>query len=108
MSSAKLPVESYKEQILVAIEQHNVVVISGETGSGKTTKIPQFILDANIANGSSRAPCIYVTQPRRIAAVSIATRVSAERKIPLGHTVGYQIRNESKTSPETKLTFVTR
>lgn len=70
-----------------------VFIVNGETGSGKTTQVPQYILnDATRRN----KPCrIIVTQPRRVAAVSVAHRVAEERGEPLGETVGYQIRMES-------------
>ncbi|KAM3874374.1 LOW QUALITY PROTEIN: 3'-5' RNA helicase YTHDC2-like [Diretmus argenteus] len=82
-----------------------VVLVVGETGSGKTTQIPQFLLDDCSRTGT---PCrIFCTQPRRLAAISIAERVAAERGESVGQTVGYQIRLESRVSPKTVLTFCT-
>lgn len=70
-----------------------ILIISGETGSGKTTQVPQYILnDSTRRNRSCR---IVVTQPRRVAAVSVAHRVAEERGEQIGNTVGYQIRLES-------------
>lgn len=75
-----------------------VTVISGETGCGKTTQVPQFILESEILAGRGAKTSIVVTQPRRISAVSIAERVAQERGESLGETVGYQIRLEKTSS----------
>lgn len=102
---ATLPVNKHKQEILEAINSSRAVLVSGETGSGKTTQVPQMILDYC---HDQNIPCrIFCTQPRRIAALSIAERVSAERGEKVGQTVGYQIRLESKVSPKTLLTFCT-
>jgi hypothetical protein len=86
---------------------YQVLVISGETGCGKTTQLPQFILEEEI-NSLRGADCnIICTQPRRISAISVAARVSAERGEELGEAVGYQIRLESKRSAQTRLLFCT-
>lgn len=80
-------------------------MISGDTGSGKTTQIPQYILDLFASNKEpARVIC---TQPRRIAAISVAERVATERGESVGSTVGYQIRLESRLSPKTALVFCT-
>lgn len=100
-----LPVFQHKEEIIRSINSNRTLLITGETGSGKTTQIPQMILDDGTAN--NKRCRILCTQPRRIAALSIAERVSAERGEKIGQTVGYQIRLESKTSPKTLLTFCT-
>ncbi|KAJ8304720.1 hypothetical protein KUTeg_018303 [Tegillarca granosa] len=100
-----LPVFKYWDEIMFCINNNQVTLISGETGSGKTTQVPQMILDECHTNGR---PCrIICTQPRRIAALSVAERVAAERAERIGQTVGYQIRLESKVSPKTLLTFCT-
>ncbi|XP_022778184.1 putative ATP-dependent RNA helicase DHX30, partial [Stylophora pistillata] len=91
-----LPVASHRERILELIERNQVVVISGETGCGKTTQIPQFILDDAIQKGNGSACNIMVTQPRRIVAMSIAERVASERREMLGKSVGYQVRLEGR------------
>ncbi|KAL5003948.1 hypothetical protein ScPMuIL_017404 [Solemya velum] len=100
-----LPIHKLKEDIIHCINHNRVVLISGETGSGKTTQVPQMILDDCYEN--NRACRIFCTQPRRIAALTIAERVAIERGEKIGQTVGYQIRLESRVSPKTLLTFCT-
>ncbi|KAG6418120.1 hypothetical protein SASPL_120319 [Salvia splendens] len=83
-----LPAFKEKERLLQAIARNQVVVISGETGCGKTTQLPQYILEANIESGRGAFCNIICTQPRRISAMTVAERVSAERGEPLGESVG--------------------
>ncbi|XP_043915095.1 3'-5' RNA helicase YTHDC2 [Protopterus annectens] len=91
-----LPVFDKQPEIVKTIKENRVTLIIGETGSGKTTQIPQFLLDDSNRNG---IPCrIFCTQPRRLAAIAVAERVAAERGEKIGQTVGYQIRLESKIS----------
>nr|KAJ3423304.1 hypothetical protein HK105_006105 [Polyrhizophydium stewartii] len=99
----QLPVFKARDTILAEIAQFQAVVIVGETGSGKTTQLPQFLHDA----GYTRRGMIAITQPRRVAAISIATRVSQEMQTKLGGTVGYSIRFEDVTSAETKIKYMT-
>ncbi|CAL8101441.1 unnamed protein product [Orchesella dallaii] len=102
----QLPIWHHQEQILETLEKHRICFIKGATGCGKTTQVPQFILDD--ATKKSKSVRIICTVPRRIAAVSVSERVAVERGERLGQTVGYQIRLESCYSPcETLLTYCT-
>ncbi|KAM7535638.1 hypothetical protein Aperf_G00000096878 [Anoplocephala perfoliata] len=90
-----LPVANYREEIIETIERNQVTLIKGETGCGKTTQVPQFILDSYLASGHGAECAILVTQPRRICAISLAERVASERCEPLGISVGYSVRFET-------------
>lgn len=106
-SRKTLPAARTKSQFLEYLDYNQVVMVSGQTGCGKSTQIPQFILENCIANRKDEGIEIVCTQPRRIAAVGVATRVAEERMESLGDIVGYQIRMESKRSDRTKLLFCT-
>ncbi|KAG1766414.1 P-loop containing nucleoside triphosphate hydrolase protein [Suillus occidentalis] len=101
----RLPAFAAKDNFVSLLEHNRVVVVVGETGCGKTTQLPQFILDSLILSGHGAEASIVITQPRRISAVSVAARVSAER-IDDG-SVGYAIRGETKQNQATKLLFCT-
>lgn len=101
----KLPANASRHAILTAIRQNQVVVISGATGSGKTTQVPQFLLEESEQSGKPIS--IVCTQPRRIAAISVAERVAAERCQKVGDTVGYQVKLDAKKSNNTRLLFCT-
>ncbi|ONH95877.1 hypothetical protein PRUPE_7G093700 [Prunus persica] len=103
----KLPAFKMKSEFLRAVSENQVLVVSGETGCGKTTQLPQFILEDEISRLHGADCNIICTQPRRISAVSVAARISSERGENLGETVGYQIRLESKRSAQTRLLFCT-
>ncbi|XP_010127016.1 PREDICTED: putative ATP-dependent RNA helicase DHX57, partial [Chlamydotis macqueenii] len=103
----KLPAWQERETILDLLKSHQVLVVSGLTGCGKTTQIPQFILDASLQGSPSRVANIICTQPRRISAISVAERVAKERTEKIGLTVGYQIRLESVKSSATRLLYCT-
>ncbi|KAM9100920.1 ATP-dependent RNA helicase DHX30 isoform X3 [Sarcophilus harrisii] len=92
----QLPVDPHRDTILSAIEQHPVVVISGDTGCGKTTRIPQLLLERYVTEGRGARCNVIITQPRRISAVSVAQRVSHELGPSLRRNVGFQVRLESK------------
>mmetsp|Transcript_13683 Transcript_13683/g.20734 ORF Transcript_13683/g.20734 Transcript_13683/m.20734 type:complete len:1116 (-) Transcript_13683:7-3354(-) len=98
-----LPIFKSKGELLNVMEHHNVVVIVGETGSGKTTQLAQYLHES----GYSKFGMIGVTQPRRVAAMSVAKRVSDEMGCELGSTVGYAIRFEDCTSDQTKIKYMT-
>jgi ATP-dependent helicase HrpA len=100
---ADLPVVQRREDILAAIRDHQVVVIAGETGSGKTTQIPKMCLEL----GRGQMGRIGLTQPRRIAARSVAERISEELGLPLGGLVGYQVRFTDTSGPETAVKVMT-
>ncbi|XVF24596.1 hypothetical protein REPUB_Repub13aG0141200 [Reevesia pubescens] len=102
-----LPAFKENQMLLQAIARNQVIVISGETGCGKTTQLPQYILESEIETGRGAFCSIICTQPRRISAMSVAERVSAERGEPLGETVGYKVRLEGMKGKNTHLLFCT-
>ncbi|XP_006839440.1 PREDICTED: putative ATP-dependent RNA helicase DHX57 [Chrysochloris asiatica] len=102
-----LPAWEERETILKLLGKHQVLVISGMTGCGKTTQIPQFILDDSLNGSCEKVANIICTQPRRISAISVAERVAKERAERVGLTVGYQIRLESVKSSATRLLYCT-
>ncbi|KAG9104755.1 hypothetical protein FRC06_011237 [Ceratobasidium sp. 370] len=91
-----LPVYTRAKELLAEIERHDVTICMAATGSGKTTQVPQLILDQMIERGWGSRCNIVCTQPRRIAAISVAERVAKERGEPLGQSVGYQVRFDAK------------
>lgn len=99
-----LPIYGYREDLLAAIKDHQVLIIVGETGSGKTTQIPQYLHEAGFTKNKTKIGC---TQPRRVAAMSVATRVSAEMRTRIGYEVGYSIRFEDCTSERTVIKYMT-
>ena len=109
LQRASLPASSARDAILSAVFDSGAAatVITGDTGSGKTTQAPQFVLERAIADGVGAETCIIVAQPRRVAAVSIARRVAEERGERVGDVVGYRVRGESRVSDRTRLVFVT-
>uniref|UniRef100_A0A8C5GGX6 Putative ATP-dependent RNA helicase DHX57 n=1 Tax=Gouania willdenowi TaxID=441366 RepID=A0A8C5GGX6_GOUWI len=102
-----LPAWQERENILDLLDQSQVLVVSGMTGCGKTTQIPQFILDASLRGPAGQVANIVCTQPRRISAISVAQRVAQERAESLGNSVGYQIRLESVKTSATRLLYCT-
>ncbi|PSN61947.1 P-loop containing nucleoside triphosphate hydrolase protein [Corynespora cassiicola Philippines] len=101
---ALLPIAQLRQALLYTIETYPVTIIVGETGSGKTTQIPQFLYQGGWNNDGTQ---IAITQPRRIAATSVATRVAEEMGCELGQEVGYSIRFEDFTTSKTKIKFLT-
>ena len=99
----ELPVFGFLDRLLDAVKHNQTVVVEGETGSGKTTQIPQFL----VADYARQGKCVACTQPRRVAAMSIAQRVADEMDVNLGDQVGYSIRFEDNTGPQTMLKFMT-
>ncbi|KAK0150638.1 putative ATP-dependent RNA helicase DHX30 [Merluccius polli] len=92
----ELPVDGHRERVVSAVESSRVVVIAGETGCGKTTRIPRFLLEGRVRGGEGATCNVLVTQPRRISAVSVAQRVAQEMGPVLKSSVGYQVRLESR------------
>ena len=103
MASSALPIWEIHAEIIQQLRGGNRLVLVAPTGSGKTTQVPQMILDAGIAGDKK----IIVLQPRRVAARTVAARVAWERKVPLGAEVGYQIRFDDQTGVGTRICFVT-
>ncbi|XP_030013911.1 pre-mRNA-splicing factor ATP-dependent RNA helicase DHX16 [Sphaeramia orbicularis] len=99
-----LPIFPYRDDLLAAIHEHQILVIEGETGSGKTTQIPQYLMEDGYTKGGLKIGC---TQPRRVAAMSVAARVAEEVSVKLGNEVGYSIRFEDCTSERTVLKYMT-
>lgn len=98
-----LPVYSCRDELLQLIDENNIVIVVGETGSGKTTQLTQYLHE----EGYSDRGCIACTQPRRVAAMSVAQRVSQELGVELGQEVGYSIRFEDNTSEKTVIKYMT-
>ncbi|KAI8714321.1 hypothetical protein NCS52_01151800 [Fusarium sp. LHS14.1] len=103
----RLPAWKMREAIIGTVKSNHVTIISGETGSGKSTQSMQFVLDDLYANGLGGCANMIVTQPRRISALGLADRVAEERCSRVGDEVGYAIRGESRRSKDTRITFVT-
>ena len=104
----RLPAWEVRETVVDTVAANQVTIVSGETGSGKSTQAVQFVLDDLYSRGLGLSANMMVTQPRRISALGLADRVSEERCTALGDEVGYVIRGESKTTPgRTRITFCT-
>src|SRR5436189_1004420 len=103
MPQTTLPIWQIHDDILDALTRGNRAVLVAPTGSGKTTQVPQMLLDAGLAKEKK----IVVLQPRRVAARTVAARVAWERSSQLGAEVGYQIRFDDQTSLGTRICFVT-
>src|SRR5581483_6459225 len=99
----QLPVSARRDDLLAAIRDHQVVVVAGETGSGKTTQLPKLCLEL----GRGVRGAIAHTQPRRIAARTVAQRIADELGVPLGGAVGYAVRFDDRASEDTLVRVVT-
>lgn len=99
-----LPIYSQRAKLLQTIETNKIVVLEGETGSGKTTQVPQFLVEAGYADGDAIVCC---TQPRRVAAISVSRRVAEEMDVSLGAHVGYTVRFDDNSCSRTRLKYLT-
>lgn len=110
----ELPIAQHREELLALVRAHPVVIVTGEPGTGKTTQVPQYLLDCRELAKllGCRSLKVVVTQPRRVAAVAMARRVASERHVKLGHEVsarqvGYAIRFEDRSNSRTQIKYVT-
>ncbi|MDA8140254.1 MAG: AAA family ATPase, partial [Desulfobacteraceae bacterium] len=99
----ELPIQARQEEIIAAIRGHRVLIVAGETGSGKTTQLPKMCLAA----GRGVDGLVGVTQPRRIAALTVGRRIAEELGEEVGRTVGVKIRFQDQTSDETRIKLMT-
>lgn len=102
-----LPIARHYPEIVATLANHRLTLLTGSTGSGKTTQLPQFILDSEIEQGKGSTCKIIVTQPRRVSAMSIADRVAHERGERVGDTVGWSVRGERRVGPNNRILFTT-
>ena len=100
---AELPISARRAEILEALERHPVLIVAGDTGSGKSTQLPQYCLEL----GRGRAGLIAHTQPRRLAARALAARIAEELSQPVGITVGFRVRFADQVSAATRLVLMT-
>ncbi|CAE6454957.1 unnamed protein product [Rhizoctonia solani] len=98
-----LPIWNGRKALVQAVRENDTLIVLGETGSGKTTQVPQFLLESGITGDRM----IAVTQPRKVAAISLANRVSTERGTLVGDTVGYAVRFDEKAGPNTRIKYLT-
>ena len=101
---SQLPVSTARDDIAEAVRASQVVIVSGQTGSGKTTQLPKILLE--LGRGSHGRQIVH-TQPRRLAARTVAERIASEMGVKLGEEVGYQVRFTDESSPKTRLRVVT-
>src|SRR3954469_2154933 len=103
MNPRDLPIYELETQIVSALRKDSRLILQAPTGSGKSTQVPQILLDHGLLGTGQ----VVILQPRRIAARMLASRVAAERSVKLGQEVGYQVRFENVVSPKTRIRFVT-
>lgn len=105
----ELPILAMEQEIMETLAEHDVALLCGETGCGKTTQVPQFLLEAGFGcpDFPERSGLVGVCQPRRVAAVSTAKRVAEEVGCAVGGRVGHQVRYDRRVSHETAVKFMT-
>src|SRR5215467_4373920 len=99
----RLPIYEIEQAIVASVREHGRLVVSAPTGSGKSTQVPQMLVE----HGLAEAGQVVILQPRRLATRLLAARVAWERKVELGREVGYQIRFENVSGPQTRIRYVT-
>ena len=102
-----LPIAVHRRKLLELIEENRVVCMEGETGCGKSTRVPQYILDHSLSSSPRRSCRVLVTQPRRMAAIKLAERVASERGEQVGFTVGYSVGGDHSNTSEAAITYCT-
>ena len=104
-----LPILAMEQETMQAVDEHDVILLCGETGCGKTTQVPQFLFEAGYGcrDFPERSGMIGVTQPRRVAAVSTAKRVATELATEIGDLVGYHVRYDAAAGTDTSVKFMT-
>ncbi len=102
-----IPVSQHRERIIAAMREHQIIVVVGDTGSGKTTQLPKMALEYVASLPEAQRKLVGCTQPRRIAAASVSKRVAEELKVEHGQEVGYQVRFEDQSNKNTQLKFMT-
>ncbi len=103
----ELPIFARRQEILEALERHQLLIVAGDTGSGKSTQLPKYCLELGRGPGRGRGGVIAHTQPRRLAARSLAARIAEELAEPVGRTVGFRVRFADQVSEATRLTLMT-
>ncbi len=102
-----LPIDSHKAECLELLEKHSGIIISAPPGTGKSTRIPLFCREWNGEHFAQHRECVMVLQPRRLAAISLATRVAGEVGVSLGQEIGYTVRGSKKVSTRSEIQFQT-
>ncbi|VVC34666.1 Helicase, C-terminal,Helicase-associated domain,Domain of unknown function DUF1605,P-loop [Cinara cedri] len=100
----KLPITKYRNEVLYLCEKFQTLILVGSTGSGKSTQVSQMLLDCGLCKFNKS---IVITEPRKLSAITLATRVAEEQNTNVGHTVGYSVRFDNCCQPDTKIKYIT-